>query len=63
MSKSKGLKLKVVLNPYTAERRDVLENTPPRPKRFPKGGDFATKGTKLNFTNFNMTQIILQGVF
>ena len=26
------------MNPYTAERRDVLENTPPRPKRFPRAG-------------------------
>ena len=23
------------LNPYTSERRDVLENRPPKPKRFP----------------------------
>ena len=35
-----------VLNPYTAERRDVLENTPPRPKRFPKGGNFAPRGPR-----------------
>ena len=29
--------------PYIALSRDVLENTPPRPKRFPKGGDFAPR--------------------
>ena len=34
------------MNPYTAERRDVSENTPPRPKRFPKGGDFAPRGPR-----------------
>ena len=27
-----------------SERRDVLKNTPPRPKRFPEGGDFAPRG-------------------
>ena len=32
------------LYPYTAERRDVLKNTPPRTKRFPEGGDFAPRG-------------------
>ena len=35
-----------IMNPYTAERRDVSENTPPRPKRFPKGGDFAPRGPR-----------------
>ena len=30
--------------PYTASSRDALENTPPRPSRFPSGGHFAPLG-------------------
>ena len=36
----------MIMNPYTAERRDVSENQPPTPKRFPKGGDFAPRGPR-----------------
>ena len=39
--------LGAILYPYTAEGRDVLESIhPPRPKRFPKDGDFAPRGPR-----------------
>ena len=35
-----------ILYPYTAERRDVLGNTSPRPNRFAEDGDFAPRGPR-----------------
>ena len=34
----------IVMNPYTAERRDVLENTPPRIERFAEAGILHPEG-------------------
>ena len=34
------------MNQYSAKRRDVSENTAPRPMRFPKGRDFAPRSLR-----------------
>ena len=47
-----------ILYPYTAKRRDVLGNTPPRPERFPKGGDFAPRGPS-NFQYKMLCSVLL----
>ena len=47
-----------MLNPYTAKRGDVLENTLPETQGFPKGRDFAPRADMIFVKKYYATAVL-----